>query len=649
MPDSLPYGLEQIRPLLEASLDGVIVTDRQGSIVVFNPAAETMFGRSSRDVIGRPVGGVVVPSHLRSKHETAMLRRLADIADTSSRQRFETEGMRADGSVFPVELTVTDLLLPGGERMLVAYLRDITARQQLRVSEERYRLAIRGANDGIFEWDVEHGTAFYSERLEEIVGRRARDLGDDITAWHEHVHPDDLEALKEETRRLLRGEIPTIAMEYRIRRADGDERWIQVTAATARDPQGRVLRVGGSIGDITERKRGAAKIEIQREALYQSEKLSALGSLLAGVAHELNNPLSIVVGHAQMLKEIAAGTSFAERADKIEAAAARCARIARTFLAMARQRRPSRRRVALDRVIEDALSLLDYNLRSAGIAVERHYDADLPAINADPDQINQVISNLIVNAQQALAGRPEPGRIAISLARSGDDQWLEARIADNGPGIPASLRRRVFEPFFTTKPPGHTPGSGTGIGLAVSHGIVTAHGGRLEVEEAPWGGACFVLRLPIGEAITAETPDGKPLGTNLPQANGQHALVVDDESGVADLLAEILRAAGLQVVVAANGYDALERITQTQFAVILADLRMPGLDGPSLFNRLRDENPGLARRIVFVTGDMLSADIAEFVRNSGQPCLEKPFSPNDLRQAIRQIIDRDRHPAISAS
>lgn len=366
MPDNMPYGLDLIRPLLDASLDGVIVTDRQGSIVVFNPAAEIMFGRSSSDVIGRPVGAVVVPAHLRGRHETAMVRRLAGTADTTNRQRFETEGMRADGSIFPVELTVTELLLTGGERLMVAYLRDITARQQLRISEERYRLAIRGANDGIFEWDVEHGTAFYSERLEEIVGRRASDLGGSITAWHDHVHPDDLEALKEETRRLLRGEIQTIAMEYRIRRSDGEERWIQVTAATARDAAGRVLRVGGSIGDITERKRSAAEIENQREALYQSEKLSALGSLLAGVAHELNNPLSIVVGHAQMLKETAEGTAFAERASKIEAAAARCARIARTFLAMARQRQPARRRVALERVIEDALNLLDYNLRSAG-------------------------------------------------------------------------------------------------------------------------------------------------------------------------------------------------------------------------------------------------------------------------------------------
>lgn len=629
------YDIEHLRPLLSASLDGVILTDIQGSIIEFNQAAEQMFGRQRAHVIGRPVGSVVVPPNLRPYHERAMARRLRNPADTHNRQRFETDGMRADGSVFPVELTVTEIILPGGERLLVAYLRDITARMQLRLSEERYRLAIRGANDGIFEWDVEHGTAFYSERLEEIVGRKARDLPT-IDAWHANVHPDDLDVLKEETRKLLRGDIDRIMMEYRIRRSDGTERWVQVTAATVRNMQGRVLRVGGSIGDISERKQADVEIQRQREALYQSEKLSALGSLLAGVAHELNNPLSIVVGQAQMLKDSASDTPFGERASKIEVAAVRCARIARTFLAMARQRKPVRRPVQLERIVEDVLGLLEYNLRSAGIAVERRFASALPAIHADPDQINQVLSNLIVNAQQALANQPEPRRIAVALsAVSGE--WIEARVSDNGPGIPAHLRRRVFEPFFTTKSAGHGPGTGTGIGLAVSHGIATAHGGTLETEEAPDGGACFVLRLPRGTADMP--PAAADLKTAMPQlAVGLTALVVDDEDGVADLLAEILAGSGFEVTVAEDGQTALNRLRSENFSVILTDLRMPGLDGPSLFARLRAERPALAQRIVFVTGDTLSPDVADFLRDSGQPCLEKPFVPDDVRRAVMAVM-----------
>jgi two-component system NtrC family sensor kinase len=632
------YDIDHLRPLVSASLDGMILTDIQGSIIEFNPAAEQMFGRQRELVIGRPVGSVVVPPDLRPYHERAMTRRLQNPADTQNRQRFETQGMRADGSTFPVELTVTEVVLPGGERLLVAYLRDITARMQLRVSEERYRLAIRGANDGIFEWDVEHGTAFYSERLEEIVGRRASDLVT-IDSWHANVHADDLEPLKNETRKLLRGDIDRIKMEYRILRSDGVERWVQVTAATVRDGDGRVLRVGGSIGDITERKQADVEIQRQREALYQSEKLSALGSLLAGVAHELNNPLSIVVGQAQMLKDSAATTPFAERAEKIETAAVRCARIARTFLAMARQHKPARRPVQLERIAEDVLGLLDYSLRSSGIAVERSYSQPLPAVQVDPDQINQVLSNLIVNAQQALAGRAEQRSIRIEIASSGG-QWIEARISDNGPGIPPHLRRRVFEPFFTTKPAGQGPGSGTGIGLAVSHGIVSAHGGTLEAGDSEMGGACFILRLPLGTGAAESTSSSARAATPM-VASGLTALVLDDEHGVADLLAEILASSGFRVTIATDGQNALERLLAEDYSVILTDLRMPGLDGPSLFARLRGMRPALSRRIIFVTGDMLSPDVADFLRDSGQPCLEKPFSPDELRRSVAAILARD--------
>ncbi len=629
------YDIEHLQPLVSASLDGVILTDIQGSIIEFNPAAELMFGHKRAAVLGRPVGAVVVPPKLRPYHERAMTRRLSSPADTQNRQRFETEGLRADGSVFPVELTVTEVVLPNGERLLVAYLRDITARTQLRLSEERYRLAIRGANDGIFEWDVEHGTAFYSERLEEIVGRKAKDLAT-IDSWHANVHEDDLEALKEETRKLLRGEIDRIIMEYRIRRSDGVERWVQVTAATVRDSNGRVLRIGGSIGDITERKQADAEILRQREALYQSEKLSALGSLLAGVAHELNNPLSIVVGQAQMLKDSAAGTPFAERAGKIETAAVRCARIARTFLAMARQRKPARRPVPLERIVEDVLSLLEYNLRSSGIAVERAFADELPPVHADPDQINQVLSNLLVNAQQALASRPAPRRVRIEIAVTAP-QWIELRVSDNGPGIPPQLRRRVFEPFFTTKPAGQGPGSGTGIGLAVSHGIASAHGGTLEAGEAATGGACFILRLPL-DAVSTQPAAIRSTTTIPALVPGLTALVVDDEDGVADLLAEILTGSGFEVTIAENGQTALNRLRSEAFSVILTDLRMPGLDGPSLFARLRQEKPQLTERIIFVTGDTMSPDVADFLRDSGRPCLEKPFAPDDVRRTVAAVL-----------
>ncbi|MFN3402429.1 MAG: ATP-binding protein, partial [Ferrovibrio sp.] len=345
---------------------------------------------------------------------------------------------------------------------------------------------------------------------------------------------------------------------------------------------------------------------------------------------------SIVVGQAQMLKDSAADTPFAERADKIETAAARCARIARTFLAMARQRKPARRPVQLERIVEDVLGLLDYNLRSSGVIVERLFAAALPAVHADPDQINQVLSNLIVNAQQALASRPAPRRVLIEIAVA-DKQWIELRVSDNGPGIPSHLRRRVFEPFFTTKPAGQGPGSGTGIGLAVSHGIATAHGGTLDAGETADGGACFTLRLPL-DATAAQPATTRASAVAPALVPGLTALVVDDEDGVADLLAEILTASGFDVTLAEDGQTALNRLHSESFSVILTDLRMPGLDGPSLFARLRSEKPRLTERIIFVTGDTLSPDVADFLRDSGRPCLEKPFAPDDVRRTVAAVL-----------
>ena len=234
-------------------------------------------------------------------------------------------------------------------------------------------------------------------------------------------------------------------------------------------------RLGGFVIDLTERKRAEAELERSREALYQNEKLSALGSLLAGVSHELNNPLSIVVAQAVMLERQARDSELAERAFKIRKAADRCARIVQTFLAMARQKRPERAPVDLNAVATAALDLAEYGLRTEGIAVARAFDPALPLIAADSDQLHQIIINLVINAQHALAGQGGARTVTLTTARGPDPATVILEVADNGPGVPEAVRRRIFEPFFTTK----SQGEGTGVGLSFSQGLAEAHGGRL--------------------------------------------------------------------------------------------------------------------------------------------------------------------------
>ncbi|MBN8505100.1 MAG: PAS domain S-box protein [Burkholderiales bacterium] len=231
-------------------------------------------------------------------------------------------------------------------------------------------------------------------------------------------------------------------------------------------------------------------IEQQREALRQSEKLGAMGSLLAGVAHELNNPLAIVMGRATLLEEATAGTPMQADAERVRVAAERCGRIVKTFLSMARQRPAQRQAVRLHETAQAAAELVGYTLRSHAIQLELRLDPTQAPAQVDPDAMGQSLLNLLVNAQQALATVEGPRRIVISNGQDAHGLWL--RVQDNGPGVPAELRESIFDPFFTTKP----EGSGTGVGLSVSRAMLREQGGELSLLDTH-PGACFEIRVPL--------------------------------------------------------------------------------------------------------------------------------------------------------
>lgn len=385
--------------------------------------------------------------------------------------------------------------------------------------------------------------------------------------------------------------------------------------------------------DVTAVREAEREVRTQREAMRQSERLSALGSLLAGVAHELNNPLSIVVAHATLLEDMAGSDpALAARTQKIRSAADRCARIVQTFLGLARRRPPQRKPLRIAEVVDAAFDLVGYTLRSAGVTVTRDLPADLPAILADADQLVQVMINLLTNAHQALMMRGHPRQLAISARATGDGGIVLA-VADNGPGVPPEVRHRVFDPFFTTKP----EGVGTGVGLSLCRGIVAAHGGTIMLEETPGGGATIRIVLPPGHAAAegaAEDPERPALVTRRLRS----ALVVDDEAEVGAVLAEILRADGLLVETASDGAGAQAMLAGREVDLIVTDLRMPGVDGLALHRWLAEARPELAKRVVFVTGDRISTAIDIALRETGRPVLAKPFTPADVRRVVREVV-----------
>jgi PAS domain S-box-containing protein len=385
------------------------------------------------------------------------------------------------------------------------------------------------------------------------------------------------------------------------------------------EPVGRVW----SFRDVTERTQA-------EQALRQTEKLAAMGSLLAGVAHELNNPLSVILGQAELLRRTAGTGPLAQKADQIAQAAGRCASIVGNFLALARQRPPERRRVVLNEVIREALDIVSYPLRMDGVDVVLDLDPDLPVLFGDPHQLHQVVVNLVTNAQDAMRGTDGPRMMVVSSSFDKGTRRVRLEVSDTGPGIPEAVRSRLFEPFFTTKP----QGQGTGLGLSLCQGIVENHGGTIEAESEEGKGALFRVALPLelrrdAEAEPAAGPDKR---------KGGKILVVDDETHVAGVLAEMLAVDGHRIDVAQNGALALDRLRQSTYDLVLSDIRMPELDGLGLYQEVRRLHPEMSRRFVFLTGDRLSTETGRFLAKAGAPSLAKPFHLDEVLSVVRRML-----------
>ena len=377
--------------------------------------------------------------------------------------------------------------------------------------------------------------------------------------------------------------------------------------------------------EVTARNR---EIETQREALFQTEKIAAMGQLLAGVSHELNNPLSTIVGYTQLLRLRVGSGAIAEQLEKIERSAERCTRIVTNFLALARQYPPERQIIHLNQLVDEAAELLAYPLRIDGVVVVRRLASDLPQLWADPHQIQQVVVNLLTNAHQALRDVSTPRRLVLTTRYERVEDRIVLEVADSGPGVAPDVRGRIFDPFFTTK----AAGQGTGLGLSLCRGIIDAHEGTLRLEPTPGGGATFVIELPAGApADTADAgraaprPEATPTGT---------ILVVDDEPDVAELLAETLLLDGHRVDTANSGAAALTRILDASYDLVFSDMKMPGMSGIELYDEIARRWPGLERRMIFVTGDNLNPAIRQFIDRTGAFSVSKPFEIGVIRRLV---------------
>jgi len=384
-----------------------------------------------------------------------------------------------------------------------------------------------------------------------------------------------------------------------------------------------------------EKARLAADRRRAEEAARQSEKLASMGQLLAGVAHELNNPLSVVVGYAGIVRARLTDPSLQRAAEQIETAGHRCARIVRNFLTLARKHPPERGWVVLNKLVTESVELVAYALRVDNVDVRLDLAPNLPRLWADQYQLQQVLVNLLTNAHHAMRDAATR-RLVVVTEHEVERARVALRVGDSGPGVPEALRERIFEPFFTTKP----AGQGTGLGLSLCCGIIEAHGGTLALESADEG-AVFRVELPIACRADARAEEHQPAASGL--CGRDTVLVVDDEPAITELLGLMLAAEGHRVETATTAAAALEKLGSTPYDIVLTDLRMPGGDGVQLYRDAARVNGGATRpAFVFMTGDLVTDESAKFLEDAAAPCLRKPFVLDDVRQVLAEA--RRRRP-----
>jgi len=391
-----------------------------------------------------------------------------------------------------------------------------------------------------------------------------------------------------------------------------------------------------------------AQLERLRERVVLSESLAAIGELVSSVAHELNNPLTSVIGFAQLLQTLDVDDDIKSDLAIIDSEARRCQRIVQNLLSLARQQEQELASVQMNEMVNRTLELKAYSLRIDNIEVLVDLDPRVPPVRANACKLQQALLNLVNNAHEAMVQAHGDGTLLIRTepALLDDRPAVRVSIADNGPGVSPEVRRRLFEPFFTTK----RPQNGTGLGLAISRQVADECGGRLILDEGYTAGAKFDLVLPVyqGTAMAAAMPAIEPFTVPpeeiVQRPTGARVLLVDDEMDLVDLVTRVLADDGHVVEHALGGREALQRLANEEYDLVLLDMRMPGLSGQDVYRVIEQDYPGLVHRVILTTGDTVCSPISAWLEDAGCPVLEKPFDVAQLRAAVASALEKTRVP-----
>jgi PAS domain S-box-containing protein len=538
----------------------------------------------------------------------------------------------------------TERLLVRAEKLRLALLSmfedEKRAGKKLRESEERFRQLADNINEVFWITDpTMHELVYVSPAYEKIWGRTCASLQAAPRQWREAIHPEDSGRVAKAAADILNS--GSYEATYRILRPDKTERWIHDKGFPARNAAGEIHRIVGTAQDITERR-------VLEEQFRQAQKMESLGQLAGGIAHDFNNILSAMVGNIYLVKmDAGENPAVVESLDELTKAVQRATDLVKQILTFSRQNKPERTTVKLNDVVMEAIKLLRASV-PATIRIQTEL-AEVPAVLANATAIHQVVMNLGTNAWHAMRGQAGVLKIEMhgleadeALVKAHPDlvpgRYVELSVSDTGCGMERAVLDHIFEPFFTTK----GVGEGTGLGLAVVHGIMKSHDGGIAVDSEPGKGTTFHLYFPV---IETEAVEWKIEATSIPRGRGEHILFVDDEDVLASLGKKMLERLGYVVTTLTNPLEAITavRYQPGAFALVITDLAMPGMDGTQLGRELLQLQPDLP--IILTTG--YSAMTNEKVREIGfRELLNKPGTARTLGEAVHRALQTTAKPKI---
>ena len=627
----------------------VALVRTDGTLLVRNPPAPNAVGRrfpllaaaappGSDTRILNPIDGrmdFIAAAPVRNAPLRLVVTRDVDVA----LQPWRDATIRVAVRTFFVALLGASLLA-----LLVRQIARVAGGQRaLRESEERHALAMEGANEGHWDWDVATDRLFLSPRMTELDGCSAGTPAGSGTQWLRlmEIHPDDRPRFDAALEGHFAGRLPRFECEFRVRHADGQWHWLIARGRCSFDAAGRPSRFVGSAIDVTEQKQAQLDKEQLESQLRQSQKMEAIGTLAGGIAHDFNNALGAILGYGELALQHSGGNGDLRRyLDNIMHAGERARLLVERILGFSRSGLGDQVLVNVQCVVNETLELLAASLPS-GIRLETRLDAGDAGVIGDPTYLHQVAMNLCTNAVQAMDRGGVLGVVmeraqvreprALSRGSLAPADYVRLTITDTGAGIPPDLLDRIFDPFFTTK----SVGEGTGLGLSLVHGIVADLGGAIEVSSAPGRGSRFDIWLPVaGEAPMADAETAR----TLPHGNGETVMIVDDEQPLVELAEEVVARLGYEPVGFVSSQDALQAFAAAphRFDAVLTDEMMPALAGTELARKIRAVRPTIP--ILLMSGRAVAPMVERAAAAGVEEVLRKPLHARDIAESLARAL-----------